>query len=210
MASLTYTLVGDGPSDKRLMAAIDWVLAQLTDCPFTGQWADTRVLPPPGEGIAARIAAALEFFPCDLLFIHRDSEGQNAQLRREEISSATEDLSIPWVAVVPIRMQEAWLLIDEPAIRTAAGNPSGRVRLALPRIGELEDLGNPKELLYSLLRVASEHTGRKLRKFNVQMAAYRVAELIGDYSVLRRTSAFEQFEAELQTVLERHGWHSCK
>jgi hypothetical protein len=39
---------------------------------------------------------------------------------------------MPVVCVVPVRMMEAWLLIDEMAIRRVAGNPNGRIPIELP------------------------------------------------------------------------------
>jgi hypothetical protein len=47
-------------------------------------------------------------------------------------------------------MTEAWLLIDETALRTAAGAPGGRQIVNLPPSRELESLADPKTLLGSL------------------------------------------------------------
>ncbi len=63
------------------------------------------------------------------------------------------------ILIVPVRMQEPWLLFDEQAIRWAAGNPGGKTALALPRLTQLESLPDPKETLYGLLVTASEHPG---------------------------------------------------
>ena len=100
-------------------------------------------------------------------------------------------------------MQEAWMLIDENAIRIAAGNPNGTVALRLPRLQEIENLAEPKNLLHELLRNASELTGRRLKKFSASANAHRVAELIEDWKPLRKLSAFIEFEAELDQVLAK-------
>ena len=76
-----------------------------------------------------RIEFALEAYPCDCLFIHRDAERDPTRIpRREEIQKAIESLecqdAVPHVCVVPIRMTEAWLLFDEAAIQRAAGTPT--------------------------------------------------------------------------------------
>lgn len=211
MDRLIYTLVGDGPSDRRLMSIIDWTLGQLTNCPFTGQWADTRVLPPARDGLTARLRTALEYFPCDLLFVHRDAEGADPAQRRVEIEDAVSELDVPpYVPIIPVRMQEAWLLIDEQAIRTAAGNPRGRVPLTLPRPGTLEGIADPKELLHRLLREASELGGRRLRSFDPGRQAHRVAELIADFTPLRLTTAYPLFKAGLLVALESNGWTTCE
>jgi hypothetical protein len=118
---------------------------------------------------------------------------------QEAIANIT--LSEPHVCVVPVRMQEAWMLIDEAAIRSAAGNPNGSVTLRLPRLQEIEGLADPKNLLHELLRNASELTGRRLKKFSASANAHRVAELVDDWQPLRKLSAFVEFERELDQVL---------
>jgi hypothetical protein len=49
-------------------------------------------------------------------------------------------------------MTEAWLLIDEKAIREAAGNPKGRQPLNLPKPSKTEELSDPKETLKPIFR----------------------------------------------------------
>jgi hypothetical protein len=148
---------------------------------------------------------AAELFPADLLLVHRDAEGESRETRVREIRRACpESLRDCAVPLVTVRMQEAWLLISEPAIRGAAGNPKGRHRLSLPSIGTLESIADPKLLLYQALREASGLAGRHLARFNVAAAAYRVSELIGDYSDLRRLSAFRAFEEDLRRALENN------
>ena len=55
------------------------------------------------------------------------------------------------ICVIPVRMTEAWLLIDEKAIRIAAGNRNGTEILEIPKLHELESLPDPKKLLYELI-----------------------------------------------------------
>ena len=70
------------------------------------------------------------------------------------------------VPVVPVRMTEAWLLVDEPAIRRVAGNPNGRCALDLPQVSKVETIADPKKLLKQVLATASELSGRRLKRFN--------------------------------------------
>ena len=109
------------------------------------------------------------------------------------------------VAVIPVRMTEAWLLIDEKALRIAAGNPRGRGALEMPSISRLESLADPKALLRDLLVSASEAKGRKRRRFDRVEAMRRLADLIADYSPLERLPAFRAFRAELEAGLEAIG-----
>ncbi len=108
---------------------------------------------------------------------------------------------MPAVCVVPVRMMEAWLLMEESAIRRAAGNPAGRMPLGLPRINQIESTPDPKRVLFDALRTASGYTGRRLAKLNFPSLRYRVAELISDHSQLRKLSAFRALEAEVEKVI---------
>jgi hypothetical protein len=47
--------------------------------------------------------------------------------------------------VIPIRMTEAWLLLDEEAIRDSAGRPSSSVSLGLPLPQRVETIPDPKQ-----------------------------------------------------------------
>ena len=107
--------------------------------------------------------------------------------------------------VIPIRMQEAWLLIDEQAIRTAANRPNGQAPLNLPRRVSLESLPDPKRILYDALVTASERHGRHLKRVRVAAAAHRVSELIEDYRPLRGLSAFDALEADVIATLQKYG-----
>lgn len=204
MRELRFTLVGDGPSDKRLLPVVTWVLQQHSTRLIASTWADLSVLPVRPRSLEDRIRQAVELYPADILFVHRDAEGETREKRVIEIRSATPvTLEEHVVPVVPIRMQEAWLLINEAAIRLAAGNPRGRIKLALPSRSAMEALPDPKEVLYQALRTASELTGRHLNRFNVAAAAYRVSELIQDYSDLRSLGAFRALESEVRIALNR-------
>jgi hypothetical protein len=207
MDRLDFTLLTDGSSDGILIHPLTWLLGQYLLVAVNGTWADLRRLPKPPKDLRGRIAAALDLYPCDLLFVHRDAEDKPLVQRVAEITAAVSGLPNPLVPVVPARMQEAWLLIDESALRRAAGNPNGRVSLQMPAIERLEDIPDPKRLLHDLLLTASEMRGRRRKKQNPGRQALRLGELIEDYSPLRRLTAFQHAEDQTLAVLrERCGW----
>jgi len=169
------------------------------------EWADLRQLVCPPRTLADRIIKAIEYFPCDILFLHRDAENQPPDYRRREIEAALAEVhqsgrELPFICVVPVRMQEAWFLFNEHAIRKAAGNPRSTVRLVLPRLSSMERSPDPKKILYSILKTASELRGRRLKKFKPAKCVILVAENIADYSPLRRLSAFNRLEADIQVL----------
>src|SRR4051812_38300493 len=123
MSELQYTLLSDGSSDDALLPILSWLLVnRLPETAIQSQWADLRKLRDRPLGLAGRIQAAMDFYPGDLLFVHRDAEREPAANRAEEVRAAVGAVSDPppFVCVVPVRMMEAWLLFDEPAIRRAA------------------------------------------------------------------------------------------
>lgn len=209
MKRLQYTLVTDGSSDRLLKYPIEWLLERLTPLDIYGQWADPQVFAESEiTGLYGRLLQALGSYPCQLLFVHRDAENEPRQTRVEEIEEAVRRVSTspPAVCVVPVRMTEAWLLIDEPALRLAAGNPNGRVDLSLPPIENLEKLPDPKQMLFDLLKTATELPRRRMRRFNEGRARQQLAELMDDYAPLETLPAFQAFRRELKQVLAQHGW----
>lgn len=209
MTLLTYTLVADGPSDRCLLPIINWTLANAPfaeDLTIDAQFADFRDAPDTPQDLTERIRRAVDEFPCNVLFVHRDAEREAPSRRRGEIEHAAQEAGVSrFVCIVPVRMTEAWLLFDEAAIRRAAGNPHGSVTLRLPPIQRLEAQPDPKELLQNALLSASEAHGRKLQQFQrtLRVLKHRVAELIEDFSPLRRLSAFQDFERDVHAILNR-------
>ena len=203
MKEIRYVLLADGPSDVALLPILTWLLTER--CPDTAiqpDWADLSRLNRRPHSLSERVRYSLQLYPADLLFVHRDAEREPRENRVREIHSALNQLkekvrSIPVVCVIPVRMQEAWLLFDEIALRHASGNPHGDTPLNLPSLARLEDLPDPKDLLHSLLRDASGLHGRRKRRFDVHHAARRVGEFIDSFAPLRALSAFAALEEEL-------------
>ena len=208
-----FTLVADGTSDGAMLVPIlRWLLR--THYPAVGiniEYADPRHHFKPLTKPHEKIAFALKSYPCECLFVHRDAEKDPPDNRRREIQTAINALKetrpIVHICVVPVRMSEAWLLFDEPAIRRAAGNPNGKVKLDMPRLATLEDIPDPKEQLYNLLIKASEYSGRRLRTFKPHDKSRLVAQHLDDFSPLRQLSAFQNLEADLQRVVLENGWN---
>lgn len=206
---LRYTLVSDGQSDRALLPIIDWVLQSVPAVAqrgFAGQHAASTVLRR-ASGLRGKIDRALHYYPCDLLFVHRDTEASDEKIwqhRCAEIERAMQGLATPYVCVVPMRMTEAWLLIDADAIRRAAGNSHSQDPLALPPLRRLEQESDPKALLHELLIAASEKQGRRLGQFKQDLSSRhaRVAEFITDFSPLRNLSAFLAFEAQTMQAIK--------
>lgn len=201
------TLLADGSSDRALVPLLRWALGQAKYPHARVVLADLRGTQPPVTELGARIKRAVALEPCDLLFVHRDAERISLAERTTEVDEALLEADLAGVPVVPVRMTEAWLLIDEMALRKAAGNPAGAERLILPNLKKLELLPNPKETLHELLIAASGLTGRKRDRFHVNKAVHLLADLISDFSPLRQLHGFRQFEARLVEALRSQSPH---
>jgi hypothetical protein len=209
MNELRFTLLTDGSSDRVLLRHLGWILRELLSLRVAvqPQWADLRSLRKKPESFTERIRMALDLYPCDLLFVHRDSEKPDPSPRYAEIEQAVVEsrISTPAIPVVPIRMTEAWLLFDERAVRTAAGNPHGRMWLDLP-VSNAEAIADPKTLLHDALKQASALAGRRLRRFRTSDAVHRVAEYIEDFSPLQELTAFRSLCERVREVVRSQGW----
>jgi hypothetical protein len=204
--TLRVTLLGDGSSDRCLLQVLRWLLRQLLrPVVIDAVFADLRPFRDPHRTLVDRIKLTSTCYPADILFVHRDAEGEPRHSRLLEIRRAIDEsgLTIPWVSVIPVRMTEAWLLTDERAIRSAADNPSGSFDLNLPSLDELEGLKDPKEILQKALKNACEKKGRRLAQFrrDLPLRVQRVAELIEDFSPLRALGAFRALETETRGAL---------
>ena len=117
------------------------------------------------KDVQSRVAAALRLVgsDVDLIVVHRDADNAGQAARLAEIENGVQGTTTRAriVPVVPVRMTEAWLLLDEQVIRHVAGNPNGRSPLPLPRPREAERIADPKALLAECLLRAANVTGRK-------------------------------------------------
>ncbi|CAB1057916.1 hypothetical protein D1BOALGB6SA_2672 [Olavius sp. associated proteobacterium Delta 1] len=211
MDEIRYTLISDGSSDRALLPILTWVLRQRGEVNrIQPEWADLRRLPRPPDTLQDRILIAIDLFPCDLLFVHRDAEREDPEHRYEEIRNALKEASVqgfqtPAVCVVPVKMTEAWLLFDEPSIRQASGNPNGKNPLNLPDLNRIELIPDPKKRLSDILRMASGLSGRRLKTFNMPGSQIRITDLIEDFSPLRNLRAFQRLEEDI-SILKRNDW----
>ena len=134
----------------------------------------------------------------DLLFVHRDADNAGAEARYREIEAAVRSVArdgTSWIGVVPVRMTEAWLLLDEAAIRDVVGKPGGKSPLDLPAPGRAERVADPKERLRDALLTASGNRGRRRRRFDREFPRLR-RRLLQDLPIggeLERLESWSRF-----------------
>jgi hypothetical protein len=210
--NLCFTLVGEGTSDRNLIPILEWAIREQGVDVVQGRFARWDLLPKKPTTIAEKIIAGLSLYECDLLFVHRDADRTDPCSRRKEIDDALNEakarqpISVPFVPVIPIRETEAWLLIEEKAIRMAANHPNGKKDLQLPSLKHIEKCPDPKKELERVLRAATEQSSpRRLKRFNIEAAKSRVVDLISDFKPLKQLSAFQSLESDL-AALKASGW----
>ncbi len=92
-AEINYTLLADGSSDEVLIPIISWVLRQhFPDVLIQAVFANLSRLKVPPKALEDRIKRATEYYPCDVLFVHRDAENANYEERRKEIQEAWSNI----------------------------------------------------------------------------------------------------------------------
>ena len=203
-AAVTCTLLTDGSSDRVLLPIIRWLMD--LHCGQEYRLIFARLVASGGHGLAARIEAASHQYPCHVLFVHRDAEREPPAYRHQEITDAWSSANRPsgieigLVTIVPVRMTEAWLLLDEVAVRHAAGNPNGRAALSLPSAERVEHLPDPKEVLFAALRMACELPAGRRRKFRPEAHLHRVPEMMTSFEALRALPSFRQLETQVQQL----------
>lgn len=191
-----------------LLEVIDWAVRRREIRIEQRTWADLRFVSPKPEALDDRVRHALDLYPCDILYIHRDAEKAPAEIRHREIEQAMTARG-RHVAIVPVRMTEAWFLHDSTAIRMASGNPRGRVALDLPTPSRVETLSDPKSTLFEALLTATEMSGRRRehRKRELPRMRARVAQLIDDFAPLIGVPSFDRFLSDLDHALD--AWASA-
>jgi hypothetical protein len=167
--AIRFVFIGEGTSDESLIPHLrELCFLCGADDAENIEIERNQLQKKVGHTILEKVRAVLQLAPnANLLFIHRDADGRDSSPRYKEIASAIESLggSIPYVAVVPVQETEAWLLLDEEAIREVVESRKGRIRLNLPSPSQVESIANPKERLKEVLATASGLKGRRLKKF---------------------------------------------
>ena len=200
--------LADGSSDEPLGEHLE-ILCARRGMAVRVTTPDLRLLrPPPGRRVADRLQAILDLGdPPDILFVHRDAEQQDPERRFDEVAEAVARIraGLPHVAVVPVRMTEAWLLLDEQSIRDVAGRPNSAVDLDLPPVSRIEALTDPKSLLKQALDAASGLTGRRRDRFQQRFGQHRrtLLQRLDINGPVRQLPAWQALESALDDLALR-------
>ena len=209
-----FVLLCEGSSDQALASHLRKLLSHCgaaeavgTSVPFG------RVRPPeppekrPRSLLARRIDTVLSADSAiDLIFIHRDADAAGHEARAREVEEIMRGVQCgsDWLPVIPVRTTEAWLLLDEPAIRRVAGNPQGSQPLQLPRPSQVETVADPKETLRNALAAASGKRGRRLQTARKNFNQYRriLLEQLPVGGALEQVPAWRRLERRVSAFVQ--------
>jgi hypothetical protein len=199
MRDITFALIREGTSDNGLVPHIRSLLIEAGATSVMGATRDYT-----GTTLQKLQRVVAEQNSVDIIFVHRDADDRNPESRHLEIMTAAKSLA--WsgrvVPVVPVQELEAWLLVDEAAIRFVVGKPNGKVPLALPAVGAIENRAKPKEVLRAACVDASETSGaRRKKEFRryAQRRATLLERLDPNGPVVNLTS-WQRFVGDLNSV----------
>jgi hypothetical protein len=216
MRWLGTALYAEGPTDVRfLQPLLQRACAQmcLTGCSEPVEVSDVLDLQPlprtHGQPRAQRIAAVAREarVAWSILFIHADSDGDQGRAIQERIEPARALLQAEWgaqsVAVVPVRMTEAWVLADFQALKGAFGTTMSEHDLGLAdaEAHGPDRLTDPKATLEAAFRASR---GRRRAR---SVAPY--FGMIGEtasFDELRKLDAYRRMEGELRLSLRTLGY----
>lgn len=166
--NVRFLLISEGSSERPLVEHLQVLCVRAGAVEAAGSAPDlARLRKSPGRTLEEKLSTILRVEPLpDLLFVHRDGDRAGREARITEIEAAVRSVALasPAVPLIPLRALEAWLLVDESAIRRVSGNPRGRQALHLPSLPHVEEEANPKRVLQEALALASDASGRRLKQ----------------------------------------------
>jgi hypothetical protein len=200
-AAVTFVLLREGTSDEGLVPHLRELLIRSGVDEVLGTPREY------GGSVEARLRQVVkEEADTAIVFVHRDSDSRSSESRRREITEAAErvaELHSIVVPLVPIQELEAWLLLDDAAIRSVVGRPSSTAPLGLPRAGMVESVADPKKVLAEACIAASEASGRRLkderRKFPVRRRV--LLERLDIDGPVRGLSAWQELERDISNAV---------
>lgn len=211
LLSVRFLFIGEGPSDSRLVHHLErcCILAGADEA--EGLAPDFSRLP---EHTGNTVAAKLDTGPryetdVDFVFVHRDADSRDPEPRYSEIGEAVESASeVPsYVAIIPIRATESWLLLDEAEIRWIAENPNGRISLDLPSPRTVENIADPKSRFEEVVLEASEQTGRRRQRLRSRLQKKKnlLISKLDPKGPVSETSAWKRMFNDLKLLVNRLG-----
>jgi hypothetical protein len=198
----------EGTSDQPLADIVEYLFAER-NVTLRLSRPDFSALPRVKKDVRSKViaGAALMGSSFDLAVVHRDADNAGWDARQKEILDATlaSGVECTPIPVIPVRMTEAWLLLDEQIIRTVAGNPNGTDGIPLPKLKDVESVPDPKSLLREcLLHAASPRAHRRQtvdRRFYQHRR--RLLELLDPHGPIVQLTGWSKLITDIDNYIEK-------
>ena len=221
MRYLGLALFAEGPTDHRFLGSVlNRLCTEICQshgrAPVDiGEVLELHSLPgSQQQSRAERISAAAREAATawHILFIHADADADAKAARQQRVQPAMDKLMATGefsahdiVAVIPVRMTDAWMLADPDALRKAL-HLVENLDLELPtRTRELERLTEPKAQLQQITRRSSTRKRQRRRRDPLDSLPRQLGNSIS-LDCLRRLPAFQIMERELRQSLAHLGY----
>lgn len=205
--TMRIAFLGEGSSDNGIAPHIETLAAERGIRSSVTVPDFARLGSRVGHSVPEKIGALRKFgHAYDLLVVHRDADGSGFDARTSEINQAIASkwAEVAHVPAIPVRMLEAWLLLDEQAIRQVAENPNGRIPLNLPKVNAIELYADPKALLKESLARASGLSGRRFEQFQRRFSQHRLRllELLDPHGPVLALPSWKHFVDDLDVAFD--------
>jgi len=203
--TMRIAFLGEGTSDNGIAPHIERLAAERGIRSSVTVPDFARLGSKVGHSVPEKLCALRGFGDeYDLVVVHRDADNAGYEARADEISQVilAEWAEVEHVPAIPVRMLEAWLLLDEQAIRQVAENPNGRMTLELPKVAAVERIADPKNLLKEILAKASGLSGRRFDQFQRRFPQHRLRllELLDPHGAVLALPSWERFIGDLDAA----------
>lgn len=196
-----FLLLAEGSTDLGLQKPLEDLLIEA---------GFDSVFPVGAYAMHGTVATKLEWaiqtdISADIIFVHRDADNRPRSDRVDEVARAAE--SVEWhddprplvIPVVPVTMTEAWLLLDETAIRLVCGASTSGEALNLPKTSEIERRRDPKAILKKAFQdISPRRRGRRLPEEDFAAWRGRLLERLDIHGPVTQLSAWQALEADVR------------
>lgn len=145
-----------------------------------------------------------------ILFIHTDADDINDEsifnakiFPAKEFLNEQEDNIVckKIVAIVPVKMTEAWMLADKNLLKEEIGIEGTDIDLGIHR--NPEETNNPKAVIENIIRLSKENQVKRKRRAGLNISdLYQIIGQKIELSELERLASYNKFKSSLKDMLK--------
>lgn len=213
---LTVGFITEGTTDVRFLSGIirrtfddlTWECEQATEVFLSTPLA----VPKQGLTFAEYVLKAATLAEADklmVLCVHTDADGptdvktvtNKIDPAFAEVQATLNGVCKNLVAIVPVRMTEAWMLADKDALKGEIGTIKTNVQLGLTRLPE--SIANPKETINETIRLAFDHRSERSRNQVNIGDLYEPMGVTADLAKLSTLPSYQKFREAVRDAFRR-------